>query len=168
MRRVAAPATVDAFVDRYGALFEHSPWVAENAWEKRPFADREDLAAKLEQAMYEAPRERRLELIRAHPDLAGRAAIEGTLTQDSRREQASAGLDRLTPDEYEQFTRTNTAYRERFGFPFVVCVREHDKASILATAEARLQNDPETEVNTALGEIAKIARLRLDDLEGPT
>ena len=164
MRRVAAPATVDAFVDRYGALFEHSPWVAENAYERRPFADEEDLLGKLAAAMYEAPEERQLELIRAHPDLGGRAAIEGTLTPDSRGEQAAAGLDRLTPDEYEQFTRANTAYRERFGFPFVVCVREHDKASILATAEARLQNDPETEVRTALGEIAKIARLRLADL----
>ena len=165
MRRVAAPTTADAFVDRYGALFEHSPWVAERAWEKRPFSDRDDLAAKLEQAMYEAPRDRQLALIRAHPDLAGRAAIEGTLTADSRKEQSSAGLDRLTPEEYEAFTRANTAYGERFGFPFVVCVREHDKASILATAEARLQNDPETEVKTALGEIAKIARLRLDDLD---
>jgi OHCU decarboxylase len=165
MGRVAAPATVDAFVDRYGGLFEHSPWVAEDAWEKRPFEDREDLMGKLAQAMYEAPRERQLALIRAHPDLAGRAAVEGTLTPDSRREQASAGLDRLSPDEYEHFTRANTAYRQRFGFPFVVCVREHDKASILASAEARLQNDPETELRTALGEIAKIARLRLEDLE---
>jgi OHCU decarboxylase len=163
---VAGPSTADAFVDRYGALFEHSPWVAERAWDKRPFGDREELMQKLAEAMYEAPRDRQLALIRAHPDLAGRAAIEGTLTADSAREQSSAGLDRLTPDEYEAFTRTNTAYRERFGFPFVVCVREHDKASILATAEARLQNDPETEVRTALGEIAKIARLRLNDLEG--
>jgi OHCU decarboxylase len=165
MPRVAAPTTADAFVDRYGSLFEHSPWVAERAWEKRPFADREDLLAKLTSAMHEAPREQQLTLIRAHPDLAGRAAIEGTLTDDSTREQASAGLDRLTPDEHEAFTRTNAAYRERFGFPFVVCAREHDKASILATAEARLQNEPETEVHNALGEIAKIARLRLEDLD---
>jgi OHCU decarboxylase len=164
MPRVAMPTTADAFVERYGPLFEHSPWVAERAWEKRPFKDRDDLHAKLCKAMYEAPRERQLELIRAHPDLAGRAAIEGTLTADSRREQSSAGLDRLSPDEYEAFTRTNAAYRERFGFPFVVCVREHDKASILATAEARLQHDPEQEVRTALDEIAKIARLRLQDL----
>jgi OHCU decarboxylase len=154
----------DAFVERYGPLFEHSPWVAAAAYGKRPFADREDLLAKLTEAMYEAPEDRQTELIRAHPDLAGRAAIEGTLTADSAREQSSAGLDRLTPDEYEAFTRTNTAYRERFGFPFVVCVREHDKASILATAEARLQNDPQTEHGNALAEIAKIARLRLEDL----
>jgi OHCU decarboxylase len=158
------PTTAAAFVERYGPLFEHSPWVAERAWEKRPFEDRDDLHAKLCEAMYEAPREQQLQLIRAHPDLAGRAAVEGTLTPDSRREQSSAGLDRLSPGEYEAFTRTNTAYRERFGFPFVVCVREHDKASILATAEARLQHDPEQEVRTALDEIAKIARLRLQDL----
>jgi OHCU decarboxylase len=158
------PTTAEAFVERYGPLFEHSPWVAERAWEKRPFDDRDDLHSKLCEAMYEAPRERQLQLIRAHPDLAGRAAVEGTLTPDSAREQSSAGLDRLSPGEYEAFTRTNTAYRERFGFPFVVCVREHDKASILATAEARLQHDPEQEVRTALDEIAKIARLRLHDL----
>ena len=80
--------------------------------------------------------------MRAHPDLAGKAAIEGTLTPDSRREQSSAGLDRLTPEEYEAFTSANAAYRERFGFPFVICVRDHDKASILAAAEARLQQRP--------------------------
>ena len=154
----------DAFVERYGSLFEHSPWVARDAWERRPFEDRDDLYGALCAAMYAAPRERQLALIRAHPDLAGRAAVEGTLTEDSRREQSSAGLDRLTPAEYETFTRTNAAYRERFGFPFVVCAREHDKASILATAEARLQHDPEQEVRTALDEIAKIARLRLQDL----
>jgi OHCU decarboxylase len=158
------PSTAADFVERYGPLFEHSPWVAECGWEKRPFTDRDDLHAKLCEAMYEAPREQQLDLIRAHPDLAGRAAIEGTLTPDSAREQSSAGLDRLSAEQYEAFTRTNTAYRERFGFPFVVCVREHDKASILATAEARLQHDPEQEVRTALDEIAKIARLRLQDL----
>jgi OHCU decarboxylase len=154
----------DTFVERYGPLFEHSPWVAEDAWEHGPFADREALATGLERAMYAAPRDRQLALIRAHPDLAGRAAVEGTLTASSQREQAAAGLDRLTPGEYETFTRTNAAYHERFGFPFVICVREHDKASIIASARARLENDPGTEVEVALGEIAKIARLRLEDL----
>ncbi len=154
-----------AFVERYGSLFEHSPWVAEAAWENGPFADREQLAHGLEQAMYEAPRERQLALIRAHPDLAGRAAVDGTLTASSQREQAAAGLDRLTPAEYETFTRTNAAYRERFGFPFVVCAREHTKDSILRSAAERLANPPDTEIDVALGEIAKIARLRLDDLK---
>jgi OHCU decarboxylase len=154
----------DTFVERYGPMFEHSPWVAEDAWEHGPFADREALARALEQAMYAAPRDRQLALIRAHPDLAGRAAVEGTLTASSEREQAAAGLDRLTPDEYETFTRTNAAYRERFGFPLVVCAREHTKDSILRTAAERLDHTPEQEIDVALGEIAKIARLRLEDL----
>jgi OHCU decarboxylase len=160
------PETVEqeAFVERYGPLFEHSPWVAEEAYHRGPFADRGALAQALERAMYAAPRERQLELIRAHPDLAGRAAVEGTLTASSQREQAAAGLDRLTPGEYETFTRTNAAYRERFGFPFVVCAREHTKESILRTAADRLRNDPDKEVGIALQEIAKIARLRLKDL----
>jgi OHCU decarboxylase len=154
----------EAFVERFGALFEHSPWVAADAWSDRPFADRDELFAALRSAMYSAPTERKLALIRAHPDLAGRAAIEGTLTRSSENEQASAGLDRLTPDEYEAFTRLNAAYRERFGFPFVVCVREHTKESILRVAAERLEHTRDEEVGVALEEIAKIARLRLGDL----
>ena len=148
----------DAFVERFGPLFERSPWVAEAAWVDRPFADREELMDALCSAMYAAPRARQLKLIRAHPELAGRVE-----TPDSRTEQASAGLDRLTPDEYDAFTRANAAYRERFGFPFVICVREHTKASILRNAQERLRNSREEEIRVALGEIAKIARLRLQD-----
>ena len=148
-----------AFVQRYGDLFEHSPWVAEAAYDRGPFDSREELLEALTQAMYAAPRERQLELIRAHPDLAGKAR----LTTDSASEQRSAGLDQLTSEEYERFNRVNSAYRERFGFPFVICAREHDKESILASAEARLQNDPEQEIGNALAEIAKIAALRLED-----
>jgi OHCU decarboxylase len=155
----------DAFVERYGPLFEHSPWVAEAAWRDRPFADREQLYEALVAAMHAAPRERKLALIRAHPDLAGKAAIEGTLTDSSRREQAAAGLDRLTPDEYEAFTRLNAAYRERFDFPFVVCAREHTKESILRVASERLSNSEDEELRVALEEIARIARLRLEELE---
>jgi OHCU decarboxylase len=152
-----------AFVERFGPLFEHSPWVAEAAFRDRPFADREELYEALVAAMYAAPMERKLALIRAHPDLAGKAAIEGTLTDSSTREQASAGLDRLTPDEYAAFTTTNAAYRERFGFPFVVCAREHTKESILRVASERLANSEDEEIRVALEEIAKIARLRLED-----
>jgi OHCU decarboxylase len=152
-----------AFVERFGPLFESSPWVAEAAWQDRPFADRDELHEALVAAMYAAPRERKLALIRAHPDLAGKAAVEGTLTNSSRREQAAAGLDRLTPDEYAAFTRTNAAYRERFGFPFVVCAREHTKESILRTAAERLDHTEAEEISVALEEIAKIARLRLED-----
>jgi OHCU decarboxylase len=154
----------EAFVTRYGGLFEHSPWVAEAAWAAGPFADDEALLAAMVAAVERAPHERRLALIRAHPDLAGRAAIAGELTADSAREQAAAGLDRLTPEEYATFTRTNAAYRERHGFPFVICAREHDKASILAAAGERLEHDTAAEMAVALAEIAKIARLRLADL----
>jgi OHCU decarboxylase len=153
-----------AFVERFGPLFEHSPWVAEVAWHDHPFADREELYEALVGAMYAAPRERKLALIAAHPALAGKAAIEGTLTASSRREQNSAGLDRLTPDEYAAFTRTNSAYRERFGFPLVVCAREHTKESILRVAAERLHNTEDEEIRVALEEIAKIARLRLEDV----
>ena len=152
------------FVERFGPLFEHSPWVAEEAWSQRPFADAGELFEAMRSAVNAAPRERQLALIRAHPDLAGKAAIEGTLTESSTREQAAAELDRLTPDEYAAFTRTNMAYRERFGFPFVVCAREHTKESILRVAAERLEHIRDEEVRVALEEIAKIARLRLRDL----
>jgi OHCU decarboxylase len=152
------------FVARLGFLFEGSPWVADAAWPARPFADRERLHAALCAAMYAAPRERQLALIRAHPDLAGKAAITGELTPDSTREQSSAGLDRLTREEFARFTELNAAYRERFAFPFVICVREHTKESTLNQFAERLRHPHEQEIATALGEIAKIARLRLFDL----
>lgn len=114
--------------------------------------------------MYGAPREKQLELLRVHPDLAGKAAVAGELTLESGREQASAGLDRLTPEEFESFTRVNRAYREKFGIPMIFCVREHTKESILENAGERLENTPEEEVNTALSEVSKIAGLRLQDL----
>src|SRR5688500_7543530 len=110
----------DEFVERFGEVFEASPWVAAAAWERRPFANPRELHAAMADAVRQAPRDRQLDLIRAHPDLAGRAAIAGDVTEHSRDEQASAGLDRLTPEEHEAFTRANTAYRERFGFPFVI------------------------------------------------
>ncbi|MGN6867204.1 MAG: 2-oxo-4-hydroxy-4-carboxy-5-ureidoimidazoline decarboxylase [Solirubrobacteraceae bacterium] len=147
-------------------LFEHSPWVAETAWRRRPFETVAALHAALEAAMREAPRERQLALIRAHPELAGREAEAGTLTRESSSEQASAGLDRLTADELEALRRLNRSYRERFGFPLIVCVRKHTKQSILAWGADRLEHSREQEIQIALGEIAKIARLRLADLVG--
>ncbi len=110
--------------------------------------------------MYAAPEEAKLALIRAHPDLGEKVAV---LTEHSRSEQAGLGMDRLSPAEHERFMTTNAAYHEKFGIPFVICVREHDKDSVLANADARVRNDRETEIATALGEIAKIARLRLED-----
>ena len=155
---------LDAFVSKFGSLFEHSPWVAEGAWRKRPFGDFAELYEAFVEATYGAPRARQLDLIRAHPDLAGKVAVAGELTAESEREQAFAGLNRLTPDEYEDFQRLNTAYRDKFGFPFIVCVREHGKETILASAAARLGHSRSEEIETALGEIARIARLRLEDL----
>jgi adenine deaminase len=146
------------FVARFGALYESSPWVAEAAWRPEGFADADDLHDALAAAMYAAPQERRIALIRAHPELGERA-----LTAASRSEQSGAGLDRLPREEYERLTALNAAYRERFGFPFVICVREHTRESILATAGARLEQSREREVETALAEIAKIAPLRLRD-----
>jgi OHCU decarboxylase len=149
----------EAFVATYGPLFEHSPWVAEDAYEHGPYEDRQALYDGLVAAMYAAPEDRQIALVRAHPELAGKVA-----TVDSEREQSSAGLDRLERDEYETLVSANAAYREKFGFPFVICVRDHDKASILEAAQARVRNDPETELRTALAEIARIAHHRLEAL----
>ena len=157
----------EGFVARFGPLYEHSPWVAEKASHEHPFHGLSDLRRAFQSAMYGAPQEKQLNLIRAHPDLAGKAAMEGELTPESTREQGSAGLDRLSPKDYETFTRLNSAYREKFGFPLIFAVREHTKESILANAETRLENSRSEEIKTALGEIAKIADLRLRDLVEP-
>ena len=154
----------EEFVASFGSLYESSPWVAHAAWRERPFAGLRELHEAFVRVVHEAPRERQLALIRAHPDLAGRAAIAGELTAESAREQASAGLDRLTPEEYEDFHRLNSAYRDKFDFPFVVCVRDHSKDTILAAAAARLGHSRPEEAETALGEIARIAHYRLQDL----
>ena len=142
------------------ALFEHSPWVEARA-DARPSSG--DRHADLMAVVAAASADERLALIRAHPELAGKAATEGTLTQASAAEQASAGLDRLTPDEFARFHDLNARYRERFGFPFIICVRLTDKAGILAAKAARLDHDADTEVATAIDEIGKITRLRLED-----
>ena len=157
----------DEFVTRFGSLFESSPHFAEAAWRKRPVRDFSHLFRTFREAVYETSSERQIALIRAHPDLAGKAAVEGALTQESTREQASAGLDKLSPEEYKSFTCMNSAYKEKFGFPMVVCVREHTKESILKQVEARLKHSRDEEVETALAEISKIARLRMQDIVEP-
>ena len=157
-------ADQSAFTATLGPLFEHSPWVAAETWDKRPFRDTDALHAALCATMLGASRERQLTLIRAHPDLAGRLAQQRQLTLESSREQASAGLDRLTDAELAEFTRQNEAYRAKFGFPFVICARLNAKATILAAMHARLSNNPATEQAAALAEIEKIAQLRLRDL----
>jgi OHCU decarboxylase len=151
------------FVRFAGPVFEHSPWIADATWTKRPFASLEQLHLALCDTVKNSGVERQLTLIRAHPDLVGRLAQAGQLTRESTTEQASAGLDRLSPAEVELFQRNNAAYQERFGFPFVICARLNKKAAILAGFEQRLKNSREQEVKTALEEIFKIAELRLRD-----
>ena len=156
--------SADEFVERFGTLFEHSPWVAEGAWGGRPFAGLSELHGVFVKTVRDAPAERRVALIRAHPDLAGKAALAGELTPESASEQSSAGLDRLSPEEYERFHRLNASYREKFGLPFVVCVRDHTKDSIFAAAEARLEHTLPEEIEAALAEIFRITYLRLRDI----
>ena len=155
------------FVAAVGHVFEHSPWIAERAWERRPFADLEALHGALVAEMQAATAEEKLALVRAHPDLVGRAARAGTLTPSSTREQAGAGLDALSPEEIALFDRYNGEYRDRFGFPFVICARENRKESILRAFPERLRHSREQEIATALAEIAKIARFRLLDAISP-
>ena len=153
----------DAFVAALGPLFEGSPWIAESTWPARPFATIDQLHQALCATMYAARSDQQVALIQAHPDLAGKAAIAGELTAESAREQSSAGLSRLAPEQFETFTRLNRAYREKFGFPFVICAREHSATNILEHFATRLEHQRAQEIDTALGEIAKIARLRLLD-----
>ena len=156
--------TRDEFLRVAGPLFEHSPWIAEATWEKRPFASTEQLLARLCQTVRDASESRKLALIRAHPDLVGRAALAGTLTRESTGEQASAGLNKLTAEEIALFQKYNAEYREKFGFPFVICARLNRKEAILAGFGKRLHNSPEQAMAAALDEIFKIAELRLRDL----
>jgi 2-oxo-4-hydroxy-4-carboxy-5-ureidoimidazoline decarboxylase len=151
------------FVAVCGGLFEHSPWIAERTWEQRPFGSVEALHGALVKTVNEADDAAKLALIRAHPDLVGRLAREGRLTQESTSEQAAAGLTGLTLEEVNLFEKYNHAYREKFAFPFIICARENKKESILAAFPVRLANSMNSEISTALIEIAKIARLRLYD-----
>jgi 2-oxo-4-hydroxy-4-carboxy-5-ureidoimidazoline decarboxylase len=152
-----------AFVEAFGGIAEHSAWVAEAAAARRPFASRAAMVAAFQDAIGDAGAEAQAALLRAHPDLAGRAAIAGDLTDDSRREQAGAGLDRLTAEEFARFTVLNTAYRERFGIPFILAVRGADKSRILDAFEARIGNARDVEFATALQQVCRIVAFRLED-----
>jgi 2-oxo-4-hydroxy-4-carboxy-5-ureidoimidazoline decarboxylase len=151
-----------AFAAALGEVMELAPWVADEAYTARPFASVAALFAAMTGAVREAPQGRQRALIDGHPDLAGKAAREGKITADSVAEQTSAGLDRLSEAEFANFHRLNDAYRKKFGMPFIVCVRRHGKESILREFERRLKNDAAAERTTALGEIFRIAALRLD------
>ena len=150
----------DEFARGLAAVFEYSPWVAERTAGKRPFANRGELHAALCETVMKASDDEKLSLVCAHPDLVGR----GPLTPESQSEQAHAGLGELSPEEIARFQDYNERYRERFGFPFVICARLNKKKAILDAFPVRLQNSREQEIETALREIFKIAELRLKDL----
>lgn len=152
------------FLTRYGDIFEHSPWVAEGAWKQGLTAQHNDpdvLADMMGEILQQADIDQQIAVIRAHPDLAGKAALAGELTQDSTREQAGAGLDQCSPVEFEHFQSLNQAYQNKFGFPFVIAVKGLDRYDILDAFEKRLENDLATERRTAIEQIIKIARFRL-------
>jgi len=154
----------DDFVRIVGPVFEHSPWIAEETWPKRPFVSIEQFHKALTETVQQADEEKQLALIRAHPDLVGRLALAGQLTRESADEQAGAGLGNLTPEEIALFQKNNAAYKEKFGFPFVICARLNKKEAILTGFKVRLNHSREQEIETALGEIGKIAYLRLQDI----
>ena len=151
------------FVRVVGSVFEHSPWIAAAA-DQRPFADLPSLHRALCEAVKNSSEEKQLALIRAHPDLVGKLALAGQLTRESAGEQAGAGLTQLTSEEIALFQKQNAAYKNKFGFPFVICARLNKKDAILNGFERRLKNSKAAEVKTALEEIFKIAELRLKDL----
>ena len=148
------------FTQLIGPVFEHSPWIAEKTWQLRPFENRDYLHAALCKTVADADEQAKLDLIRAHPDLVGRAV----LTKESRTEQSSANLGHLSQEEIDLFDKYNRQYREKFGFPFVICARLNKKEAILDAFPRRLQNSPAQEKETALNEIFKIAELRLREL----
>jgi 2-oxo-4-hydroxy-4-carboxy-5-ureidoimidazoline decarboxylase len=165
-----SPAAIDAinrmdakaFVEAFGDIAEHSSWVAERAAKRRPFADRRAMAGAFLDAVLDASDAEKLALVRAHPDLAGRAKVS-ELAPDSRREQQSAGLDKLTPKEFAQFTALNEAYKEKFGFPFILAVKGADKHLILKTFTQRIEHDPEAELATAIAQVGRIINFRIED-----
>ena len=154
----------EAFTEHFSGVLEHSPHYAEWAAGQRPFGSVEVVADSFREAVERDHEEAQNRLIRAHPDLAGKAALAGELTAESAHEQASAGLDRLSAEEYAEFHRLNAAYHEKFNFPYVVCVRENTKETIFEGARRRLAHTPDEERRAALHEISRIARLRVLDL----
>jgi 2-oxo-4-hydroxy-4-carboxy-5-ureidoimidazoline decarboxylase len=151
------------FVAALGAVFEDTPAIAQQVWHQRPFKDRIELYQCMVDAVKSASSAEKLELIRAHPDLGSKAKMAIASVQ----EQAGAGLDRLSPEEYDRFTALNRAYREKFGFPFIIAVKNHTKTSILEDFVHRLENSSTTEIDRALSEIAQIAEFRLLELVQP-
>jgi len=152
------------FVCVIGPVFEDSPWIAEGTWQTRPFKSVDLLHKALCKTVQTSTEDKQIDLIRAHPDLVGRAALAGTLNPASTSEQASVGLNQLTEEEIGAFQKFNQSYRDKFGFPFVICARLNKKEAILKGFEERLEHSRKEEIKTALAEIEKIAYLRLQDM----
>ncbi|MCP3708548.1 2-oxo-4-hydroxy-4-carboxy-5-ureidoimidazoline decarboxylase [Paraburkholderia sp. CNPSo 3274] len=157
-------ASVDAFVAALSGIFEHSPWVAVAAAQQRPFASIDALHRTMSQAVETSGEAQQLALINAHPELAGKAAVRGELTAESTREQSGAGLNQCTQEEFDKLVALNGAYREKFGFPFILAVRGYDRHGIIANFEARVNNSRADEMRASLDQIYRIARFRLDEL----
>ncbi len=158
--------TSEAFVQRFGALYESSPWIAERSYPVLSNTSEDSVTAEalldtLAFTVEQASHDEKLALIKAHPDLAGKAAVQGALTAESTEEQAKARLDQCTPEEFEMFQSLNAQYKDKFGFPFIMAVRESDRADILKTFSNRLDNTVDSEFNMAIAQIHIIARLRL-------
>ncbi|MBB5465925.1 2-oxo-4-hydroxy-4-carboxy-5-ureidoimidazoline decarboxylase [Paraburkholderia sp. CI2] len=158
--------STDAFVAALSGVFEHSPWVAEVAARERPFASIDELHRRMSQIVETSGEGEQLALINAHPELAGKAAVRGELTAESTREQSGAGLAQCTQEEFDKLHALNQAYREKFGFPFILAVRGYDRHGIIANFESRMNNSRADELRASLDQIYRIARLRLDDLIG--
>jgi 2-oxo-4-hydroxy-4-carboxy-5-ureidoimidazoline decarboxylase len=156
----------DAFVERFGPVYERSPWVAERVSAQRPLRSVDDLYAAMQKCVLAASHEEQLALIRIHPELLGKLAPVDQLSAESRSEQASVGLDECSQQELAQLRMLTRAYREKFGFPFVVAVRGMTRWDIIERMKLRLANQPKQEFRTCLDEIGRIARFRLDDLLG--
>ena len=152
------------FVKVLGGIYEHSPWFAEAAARQRPFANTAELAGALRAAVDAAGQDAQLKLVRAHPELAGKAAVRGELTAESTREQAGAGLDQCTPEEFQRLQDLNAAYNRKFGFPFILAVRGYDRHGIIDAFARRLDNEPPVELQTCINQIHRIAQFRLNDL----
>ncbi|MFX1672277.1 2-oxo-4-hydroxy-4-carboxy-5-ureidoimidazoline decarboxylase [Paraburkholderia sp. A2WS-5] len=157
-------ASTDAFVAALSGIFEHSPWVAEAAAQQRPYTSIDTLHKTMSNIVETAGEEKQLALINAHPELAGKAAVRGELTDESTREQSGAGLNLCTQEEFDKLQALNQAYREKFGFPFILAVRGYDRHGIIANFESRVNNTRTDEMRASLDQIYRIARFRLDEL----
>ena len=153
------------FVDVFGGVYEHSPWIAKTAFQKGLSSKNNTpsgLSETLQVVVADAEHQQLFDLINAHPDLAGKAAVDGKLTEESTSEQSGAGIDQCTVEEFEKFQSYNSTYKEKFGFPFIMAVKGSNRHLILEAFEQRIKNDEKTEFNQAITEINKIAKFRLE------